>query len=173
MAYLQPDSGIPTSGKGSKLSAKMALFVSEYLVDLNGSKAVLRAGYKTINPNRVATELLRHPLVIREIDKRNEKREKRLELSADYVIQKLIAIVDETETGNPQAALRGLELLGKHLGLYRDRTEISGPDGNAIEMEQRVKEDVADFTSKLARLSESSGTGGVLKFPKSGSSGEA
>lgn len=173
MAYIQPGSEPPTKGKGSKLSTKMSLFVDEYLVDLNGSKAVLRAGYKTKIPNRIATELLRHPLVIQAIQDKQAKRRDRLELSADYVITKLISIVEETESGNPQAALRGLELLGKHLGLYRDRQEISGPDGGAIEMEQRVKEDVSDFKSKLDRLAESGTKGGSTVVPFTGSAGKS
>lgn len=159
----------PKTGKGSEIAPKMKIFVDEYLVDLNASKAVVRAGYKTKNPNRYATELLQHPLVKQRIELRLAERRDKMELSAEYVINKLIAIVDETETDNPQAALRGLELLGKHLGLYRDRQEISGPDGKAIEMEQRVKEDVDDFTSKLSRLATAAGAGTVVGFPKSGS----
>lgn len=165
MAYLPPGSEPPLKGKGSKISTKMSIFVDEYLVDLNASKAVIRAGYKTTNPNRIATELLRHPLVLKAIQGKQEKRRDRLELSADYVITKLISIVEDTEQGNPQAALRGLELLGKHLGLYRDRQEISGPDGGAIEMEQKVKENVDDFTSRISRLSARSGTDGISIFP--------
>lgn len=166
MAYLKPGQEPPLTGKGSKLSPKMALFVDEYLIDFNASQAVLRAGYKTRNRNRMAAELLRHPLVKREIQKRLEERKERMEVTQDYVLTKLMSIVEETEKGNPQAALRGLELLGKHLGLYKDKQEISGPDGGAIEMEQRVKEDVADFTSSLSRLARRGGATEVVGFPK-------
>ena len=151
----------------------MVAFIDEFLIDLNASRAVLAAGYKTTNPNRIAAELRAHPLVIAELDKRQAEKRERSELSADYVINKLVSIAEATEEGNPQAALRALELLGKHLGLYRDRQEISGPDGGAIEMEQRTKEDVADFTSKLSRLAEQQGEGRVAEFPKPGSSSAA
>lgn len=154
MPYLDPNAPIPTKGKGSKLSDKQRLFVDEYLVDLNGSQAVLRAGYVTTSPNRIATDLLRHPLVRKEIEKRQEERVARTALSQDFVINKLIAIVEDTEKGNPQAALRGLELLGKHLAMFRERQEISGPDGAAIEYQQKVKEDAADFASAISRLIE-------------------
>lgn len=109
---------------------------------------------------------MRHPLIRAKIDEAMTERRERMELTADYVLTKLIDIVEKQEEGNPQAALRGLELLGKHLGLYRDRQEISGPDGGAIEMEQKVKEDVADFTSSLSRLIDRGGTPEVVKFPK-------
>lgn len=165
MSYLSPDAEPPLTGKGSKLGPKMRLFVEEYLIDLVASKAVLRAGYKTNNPTKLGTQLLNHPLVKREINKHVDARSERMALSADYVIQKLMNIVEDTESGNPSAALRGLELLGKHLGLYRDRQEISGPDGEAIKMEQKVKQDVSDFKSRLARLAPSGGTGTVVEFP--------
>jgi len=168
MAYLKLDSEIPTKGKGSKLSAKMLRFVDEYLVDLNGTQAVLRVPYKTDNPNRLATELLRHPLVMREIDKRTEKRRERMELKADYLVNKLIEIMESEETKTSDV-LRAIELAGKSIALWKERQEISGPDGAAIEMEQRIKEDVSDFTSRLSRLAEQSGAGGVVKLPKPGS----
>lgn len=158
MAYLRLGDEPPARGKGSKLSPKMARFVEEYLLDLNASAAVIRAGYKTRNNNRIGAELLRHPLVRKELDAHMSERRERMELNADYVLTKLVNIVENTEKGNPAAALRGLELLGKHLGLYRDRTEISGPDGGAIETEQRVKEDVHDFTARIAGLAKRTGT---------------
>lgn len=166
MAYLRPGAEPPLKGKGSKLSPMMERFVEEFLLDLNASEAVIRAGYKTRNKNRMGAELLRHPLIRARIDEAKAERRGRMELTADYVLTKLVAIVEQQEDGNPQAALRGLELLGKHLGLYRDRQEISGPDGGAIEMEQKIKEDVRDFTSSLSRLIERGGKDGVVSFPK-------
>lgn len=165
MAYLKTDSEVPLKGKGSKLRGKMAAFVDEYFVDFVAYKAILRAGYKTKYPEKMASELMLHPLVKQEIEKRQNERREKLELTADYVLQKLQRIVEDTETQNPQAALRGLELIGKHLGMYKDRQEISGPNGDAIRMEQKVKQDVADFTSRLARLAKPSGEGNVVELP--------
>jgi len=122
------------------------------MVDLNATQAVIRAGYKTKNPNRMGAELLVHPLVKELIEEKLQEKRERRELDESYVITKLVDIVDATERANPQAALRGLELLGKHLGLYKDRQEISGPDGEAIKMEQQTRENVQEFTNKLSRL---------------------
>lgn len=169
MAYLKEGAEVPTKGKGSRLGRKMERFVEEYMIDLNASEACVRAGYVTRNKNKLGAELLRHPLVLAEVEKRTAERREKKELTADYVLNKLVAIVEATDKGNPTAALRGLELLGKHLGLYRDRTEISGPNGGAIETEQRVTEDVHDFTSRIASLAKRTGTDGVSQFPKPGS----
>lgn len=165
MAYRTQNSPPRLKGKGSKLSAKMQTFADEYLVDLNASKAVVRALYKTNNPNRLGPELLRHPLIIEYLDEKMKKRRDRMEIKADYLVEKLLKIIENCEEDNPQAALRAIELAGKSIALWKDRQEISGPDGGAIEMEQRVKEDVADLKSKLDRLSESTGTRGSSVVP--------
>lgn len=81
------------------------------------------------------------------------------ELEAQWVLNKLMNIVQETETDNPQAALRGLELLGKHLGLYRERQEITGADGAAIKYEQEIKKGAEEFTNKLDKLRRSAEEG--------------
>lgn len=172
MPYLKKGASVPTKGKGSKLSPKMLVFIDEFMVHMNATKAYEAAGYKNNNPNRGAAELRNHPLVSAEIDRRMQEKRERNELSADYVINKLIDIVDSTDRSNPSAALRGLELLGKHLGLYKDRQEISGPDGEAIRMEQKVHQDAADFASRMARLAASGGTGSVSELPKPRSEGE-
>lgn len=156
------------------LTTKMKNFVDEYFVDFNGSAAVRRAGYRSKNPHKMAGKLMNHPLVRQEIEKKKKEREEKTELTADYVINKLVAIADEEQSKNPQASLRSLELLGKYLGLYKDRQEISGPDGDAIQMEtKKTEENIAAFKSKLNRLARRAGTAEVTEFPKSAGDGEA
>lgn len=151
---------------GKRLTDKMRLFCQEYMKDMNKRQAVLRAGYDTKNPDQMAEQLWAHPMVKAEIARLQELKSADNELTTKYVITKLITIVEDNQSSNPTAALRGLELLGKHLGLYKERQEISGPDGEAIQMEQKVKQDVADFTSRLSRLAASGGEGQVVGFPK-------
>lgn len=166
MAYLKRGAEPPTKGKGSKLSGKMERFVEEYLVDLNASAAVLRAGYKTRNQNRLASELLAHPLVKATIDERTKERREHMELRADYLINKLINII-ENGTDKTADRLRAIELAGKSIALWKERQEVSGPDGGAIAVEEKkVQQDVEDFTSRIARLAKRSGEGGVSQFPK-------
>lgn len=172
MAYLREGDPLPTSGKGRKLSAKMERFVEEYLIDLNASAAVLRAGYKTRNQHRLAAELMRHPLVAAKILEAKEERAERMELTADYLLNKLVAMI-EKEGVRDSDALRAIELAGKSLALWKERQEISGPDGEAIKMEQKTEQNVAEFKSKLDRLARRAGTAEVVEFPKSGGDGPA
>ena len=146
------------------LTHKQQMFVQEYLVDMNASQAVLRAGYKTKNPNRMGTELLHHPKVRHLIETEMAKRKERMEFSADFLLAKLMAIIQDDENKTTDV-IRAIELAGKSIALWKERQEISGPDGAAIEMEQKVKKDVDEFTRSLARLASRSGTDGAVKFP--------
>ena len=135
------------------LSEQQKRFCEEFLVDLNATQAVIRAGYKTKYPNRVAYQLMENPAIRIAIDGLRAERTKGSDVTKDFVlrgIQKAIKLAEENN--NLNALLRGYELLAKHLGMFVERTEISGPDGEAIKMEQKIKEDVADFTSAIARL---------------------
>ena len=173
MAYLRKSDGVPSKGKGSRLSPKMKLFVEEYVT--NGgvaSKAVEAAGYKTSNAPQLGAELRNHPLIAAEIEKHEAQMQDKREIERDYLLNKLVEVIDSTHEKTADK-LRAIELAGKAIALWRDRQEISGPDGESIKMEQRTEQNVAEFKSKLDRLAKRAGTGGVTKFPKSGGDSEA
>lgn len=174
MAFLKPGDPIPTRGKGSKLSKKQELFCLAYVSSMNATKAAIEAGYATNNPNRIGTELLNHPLCSKKIDELLKKRKDRLEFSADYLLKKLMDIINDP-TQKTNDLLRAIELAGKSIALWKERQEISGPDGEAIQMEQRqrLEEDVDEFTNQLKRLASKTasnapggGEGTVVSFPK-------
>lgn len=175
MASYRPGREIPEKGKGRFLSGLQKRWLDEYFVDMNATAAVIRAGYKCKpeNAHKQGADNLQNPLLRKYIDERMAEKREKTELSAEYVIQKLISIVEDTDKSNPQAALRGLELLGKTIALFKERQEISGPDGDAIKMEQKVQENVQDFTRKLSSLASRSGEGTVVEFPKRSGEGEA
>ena len=164
----------PGRGKGSKLTQRQSSFVDHYMVCGVAKDAVLKAGYKTKNPIRMGTECLNHPLIKAEIERRREILNEKSILSVEYLVQKLISIIEKEHEENPNAALRGIELAGKHLGMYKERQEISGPDGNAIEVrEQKIAEDVADFKSRLAGIATRRGAGNLSLVPDAGSDSES
>ena len=170
MAYRKKEKIIADlpNGPRKSLTAKQQAFALHFVATRNGAEAVKLAGYqcKPGNENRLSVELRNHPTIAAFIQAEMDKLAAKAEITATYVLDKLVKIVDNTEVDNPQAALRGLELIGKHLGMYRDKTEISGPDGEAIQTEQKVKQDVAEFTSAIARLAKRGGEDVVLEFPQ-------
>lgn len=139
-----------------------------------GSEAIVKAGSKTTNPTRAATEMLNHPLVKAEIKRRVEARVEKSELTVEFLTQKLLEIIQTEQGENPQAALRAIELAGKHLGMYKERQEISGPDGEAIQMEQRTRENADVFTSQLKKLTKKAteDADNVVEFRKTSNGSE-
>lgn len=170
MPFLSTKEGrlVPRNGKGKKLTPKMVEFIDLFMVHQNASQAVELSSYVSKNPARMAYDLMQHPLIQQEIAKRLAARSEKSEVKADYLINKLMMIIEDTQADNPTACLRAIELAGKSIALWKERQEISGPDGEAIRTEQRVKEDVADFTSRISGLAKRAGTSNVVELPKRG-----
>ena len=68
------------------------MFISEYLVDFNGAQAAIRAGYSAKTANRIAAENLTKPVIAQAIQLRCIQREKKLEITADKIIQEIAKI---------------------------------------------------------------------------------
>jgi len=110
------------------ITEKQRLFCQEYITDLNGKRAAIRAGYSEKSAQEQASRLLSYAKVQRELEKLMQERSKRMQIDADDVIQGIKSIVDNAiqinDDGNmlnPTAALKGYELLGKHLAMWTDK----------------------------------------------------
>ena len=130
------------------LTDKQAKFCREYLVDLNATQAAIRAGYTPTFANRTGPKVLSNVGVAAEIARLQAEQAERTEITADWVLKTLRENIGRAMTaesvkdadGNPtgeyryegSVANRALELLGKHLGLFRDKVELSGPAGSPI-----------------------------------------
>lgn len=81
------------------LTAMQALFVQEYLVDLNGKQAAIRAGASAKSAEVTASKWLRLGKVKAELAKAQKERASRTEISADMVLQQWwkIATADPNE----------------------------------------------------------------------------
>ena len=176
--------GRPRKGK---LPEKQERFCQEYLVDLNGTQAAIRAGYSPLSANQQASDLLAKPNIRARIDELMAARSMRTEITADVVIRELarVALVNPLDVISASDAtvrddasvdqtaaiqsvkvkivdgdissierevklhdkVRALELLGKHLGMYTDKKELSGPGGGAVPVKlvvEYVKPDGAE-----------------------------
>ena len=123
------------------LTPKQELFVMEYVVDLNGKQAAIRAGYSPRTAEVQASRLLSHVKVQAAVQRAQESLVERVELSQEWVIDRLREIVECSmasvpvmdakgkETGvysfQGTVANRALELLGKHIGMFVDRKEFT------------------------------------------------
>ena len=77
------------------LSAKKTRFIEEYLVDLNASAAILRAGYQSKNPDVDGYKLLVNPSIQKELQKAMDERSKRTGITADRVLKEIASIADD------------------------------------------------------------------------------
>lgn len=137
-----------------RLTVRQTRFCEEYVIDFNAKAAAIRAGYATKWADRQAHLLMLKPEIRAYIDHLSmSKTAKIVSVDPDYVLQRITAVIDKEGTKDGDV-LRGLELLARHLGMLRDKTEISGPDGGAIEMEQRVKQESAAVIDALKSMSK-------------------
>lgn len=76
----------------AKLTEKQQRFVEEYLIDLNGTQAAIRAGYSARTANEQASRLLANVSVQQAVSERMAERSKRTGVSQDRVILELAKI---------------------------------------------------------------------------------
>lgn len=93
----------------SGLNQKQELFCREYLVDSNGTQAAIRAGYSAKTAGSQAFDLLQKPEIKARIEELKAERLQRLEISADSVLARHVAIADADTT----------RLTGHHIGSCR------------------------------------------------------
>ena len=137
----------------ANLTPKQQRFVEEYLIDLNATQAAIRSGYSEKTAYSVGHENLKKPDIAKAIQEAQNKRTERTEITQDYVLTNIQKVIErcmqvqqvdncltQTEDGElaqafmfkEQGALKGLELLGKHLGMFKDKIEHTGPNGGDI-----------------------------------------
>lgn len=91
------------------LNPQRRRFVEEYLVDLNGTEAAIRAGYSARSAKAQASQLLALPEVQTAVSEAQASRSARTKIDADWVLQRLAAeadadvadLYDETGTLKP------------------------------------------------------------------------
>ncbi len=140
-----------------ELTMKQRLFVEAYFkTNYNATEAARLAGYGGNNLNRVGHELLQKPHIKAAMEELSRKKIEEVSVSAEYVLRKLVKVVEKAdENDNHNATLRGLELLARHLGMFIERTEITGKDGDPIQYE-KIEQEAEEFVRSIDRLARRS-----------------
>ena len=98
------------------LNDKQKQFCNEYLIDLNGTQAAIRAGYSEKTARSIANENLTKPDIQEYIQKLQEGIAKRNKISQDEVLQDLIEIKNRCLQNVPVMYFDRVEKEWKHEG---------------------------------------------------------
>lgn len=121
-----------------QLTDKQKLFVKEYLIDLNATQAAIRSGYSEDTAKQIGSENLSKPYLQEAIQKEMSKRSNKTEITAEYVLNGIKTLIENSEQENSK--LKGYELLGKHLKLFVDKVETNIDGKLEIVMDNDMKE---------------------------------
>ena len=98
----------------SALTTQQELFCEEYLTDLNGTQAAIRAGYSAKTAAATASRLLRNVNIQAHIQKRMDEKQDALIAKQDEVLQTLTRILRREESENVVVTVK------KHKSGYED-----------------------------------------------------
>ena len=125
-----------------RLTKKQRRFADEYLVDCNGTKAAIRAGYSLKTANEQAAKLMANRKIKAYISEKLEELSSERLADAQEVLEYLTAVMRGQHTeeilrlngGGVQVAdhiqvsardrIRAAELIGKRYGMFKDNVNL-------------------------------------------------
>lgn len=142
------------------MTGKMMRFAQEYVIDRNATQAAIRAGYSERSAFAQGARLLRKDKVLQEIDRLTQELAEKTKLTAEAIVADLIEVKERCMQRAPvmvregkemvqaiddegrnvwqfdsKGANRSLELLGKHLGMFVERRELTGRNGGPLQVQ--------------------------------------
>ena len=119
----------------ANLTPKQQRFVEEYLIDLNATQAAIRAGYSEKTAKSIGQENLTKPDIAKAIQEAQESLSNKTQLTVDMVVQGLLKEAQDYAEGSTQSArVSAWAHLGKHLGMFTEKVQHSGPDGGPVQV---------------------------------------
>lgn len=109
------------------MTQKQRRFVEEYLVDLNATRAAIRAGYSQNSAQRHCYAILKKPAVATAVREAMEQRSERTKITQDMVLRELAAIAFAKLTDHTCVAEDGAVHIAPTEGLSeQQRRAIAG-----------------------------------------------
>lgn len=116
------------------MNDKQKQFCEEYIIDLNGTQAAIRAGYSKKTARAIANELLTKLDIQEYIQNIKNKRSERVKYSQDELMRDILEVKNRCLQANPvldkegneigvwkfdsNGANKALDMLAKHVGFY-------------------------------------------------------
>jgi phage terminase small subunit len=116
-----------------KMTPRQQRFVDEFLVDLNATQAAIRAGYSARTAEQQGPRLLGNVEIAAAVQAAQQARSDRLQITQDDVLRGLRHEATLTGEGSTHAArVSAWGLIGKHLGMFIERRQQLGENGEAV-----------------------------------------
>lgn len=129
--------------KKEGLTARQWAFVREYIVDLNGTQAALRAGYSPKVARVHAARMMTDDNILAEIDRLKTRRADKLELTAEKVLAEImrLAFTDIGQAFTPEGALKPLHEMPEDVRRAISAVEVDElvVDGAAIGRTKKIR----------------------------------
>lgn len=113
----------------SELNVKQRRFVEQYLIDLNGTQAAIRAGYSHNGAEVTGHRLLRHPKIAALVVEGQAKLSEKSGIDALWVLNEAADVYRAARDGDKLTeALRALDIVGKHVNVqaFKDNLGVTG-----------------------------------------------
>ena len=123
------------------LNEQQQLFVDYYLADIgmNATSAAIKAGYSEKTARQQASRLLSNVNIQMAIKEAQQERQKRTLVTQDDVIRGLLTEAEwQGEGSSHSARVSAWAHLGKHLNMFTDKIEHTGPNGGPIDLSLKV-----------------------------------
>ena len=148
-----------------KMTPRKQKFADEYLIDLDGTKAAIRAGYSPKGADSKARECLQTPAVRDYIEAELAKHRSERIATVGEVLEYLTSILrgqeheevtvveghgqgismarNITKALSPKDRLKAAELLGKRYCLFADKVKVTGKDDGPVAVEVAAEVNLA------------------------------
>ena len=113
-----------------KLTPKQNKFCLELLKHFNASQAAIDAGYSKNTARQSGYQLLTNIYIQQKLAELTAKQAEKAEITIEWIIQELKQMYERcqstlTAPGAIAGATKQLELLGRHIGMWIDRSELT------------------------------------------------
>ena len=112
--------------KGKSLTPKQEKFCLEYVKDLNGTQAAIRAGYSEKTAQEQSSRLLSNVIIQERVGQLKKRHAEKSEITAESLTKRFKEVSDTADKESD--VLKALENLGKRIGYYEEHNDQKKPD---------------------------------------------
>lgn len=125
----------------NKLTIKQERFVEEYLIDLNATQAAIRAGYSVKTAQEQSSRLLSNVIIQNAVQSARNTMSERALVTQEMVVKGLLKEAEYMDEGSTQGArVSAWAHLGKHLGMFTEKVELSGDQNKPVRVNIKFDE---------------------------------